>query len=202
MKKIYIKYIIGIVLLIAIVLGCLLMMNWRTSPGLSQDRIKQAYLYCCQHNMNKNVAIFVDYSIHSGKNRFIVYDFQKKKVILSSLCTHGNGGGSTENKPVFSNQYGSNCSSLGMFKVGRYITTTRAKLPAFLLDGLSATNSNARKRQILIHPYYTVCDIPTYPFHAPMNVSQGCFVISPLKFQALKTFFQQGKPVLLWAYVK
>lgn len=202
MKKKYVKYIFGVLLLVMLVWGLLLMLGWRSTPSLSQEMVKQAYQYCKQHKMNTQVAIFVDYSVHSGKNRLVVYDFHTKKVILGCLCAHGYGGGSTEDKPRFSNRNGSNCSSVGLFKVGNYFITTRYKLPAFQLRGLSVSNSMAYDRQILIHPWYTVSDIPIYPCHTPMSVSQGCFVISPLKFQMLKRILQQSsRPVLLWAYV-
>lgn len=201
MKKKCVKYIFGVLLLVVLVWGLLLMFGWRSAPTPSQDKIKQAYQYCQQHKMNTQIAIFVDYSVHSGKNRLLVYDFHKKKVILGCLCAHGCGGGSTEDKPRFCNRKGSNCSSVGLFKVGNYFVTTSYKLPAFRLSGLSTTNSMAYDRQILIHPWYTVSDIPVYPFHTPMNVSQGCFVISPLKFQVLKRILlQSNRPVLLSAY--
>lgn len=201
MKKKYVKYIGGVFLFLVIVWSFLLMLGWRSAPSLSQEMVKQAYQYCKQHKMNTQVVIFVDYSVHSGKNRLVVYDFLKRKVVLSSLCAHGCGRESAGEKPEFSNQIGSNCSSLGKFKVGGYIITAKYKMPAFLLDGLSSTNSNARKREILIHPWGTISDVPTYPFHTSMYVSQGCFVVSPLKFQILKRIIQQSnRPVLLWAY--
>lgn len=201
MKKKCVKYIFGVLGLVVLAWGLLLVLGWCSAPMLSQDTIKQAYQYCQQHKMNAQVAIFVDYSVHSGKNRLMVYDFHRKKVILSSLCAHGCGGGSTQDKPRFDNRIGSNCSSEGKFKVGGYIITGKYKMPAFLLDGLSSENNNARKREILIHPWGTVSDIPVYPFHTSMYVSQGCFVVSPLKFQILKRIIRQSnRPVLLWAY--
>ena len=127
--------------------------------------------------------------------------FDGVEAILGCLRAHGCGGGSTEDKPRLSNRNGSNSSSEGLFKVGSYFVTTRYKLPAFRLRGLSTTNSMTYDRQILIHPWYMVSDIPIYPFHTPMNVSQGCFVTNPLKFLVLKRIIQQSnRPVLLWAY--
>ena len=53
---------------------------------------------------------------------------------------------------------------------------------------------------LLIHPYYTVSDIPTYPIYAPMNVSEGCFVISPIKFKQLSKILNSNKNICLYAY--
>lgn len=64
----------------------------------------------------------------------------------------------------------------------------------------ASQNSNAKQRMLLIHPYYTVSDIPTYPIYAPMNVSEGCFVISPIKFKQLSKILSNNKNICLYAY--
>ena len=64
-----------------------------------------------------DIVIFVDFKEPSGRNRFIVYDKSKNKVLLRANCSHGQGGGSTMRNPVFSNQPSSNCSSLGRYKI-------------------------------------------------------------------------------------
>ena len=166
---------------------------------LSQQVINKGIQYVNKYNMNTNYIIFVDFNKHSGKNRFYVYDLHKKTIILESLCAHGMGLGSTKDHPVFSNKLGSHCSSLGFYKVGGY-NITRLNLPSYILEGLSSTNSNAKQRMLLIHPYYTISDIPTYPIYAPMNVSEGCFVISPIKFKQLSKILSSNKNICLYAY--
>ena len=78
-----------------------------------EERAKAARSYVRQHGMNEHYALFVDYSIRSGKPRLFVWDFRKGRVVASTYVMHGDGGGSTAQRPRFSNRIGSNCSSLG-----------------------------------------------------------------------------------------
>lgn len=160
---------------------------------------------CCNSSDNKNYSryinqstydyvIVVDFSIHSGKNRFFMFN-KDKQLVLKSLCEHGCGNGSTKKVPKFSNKIGSNCSSLGKFKVSGY-NIMRDKTPSYLLDGLDSTNSNARNRQLLIHPYYSIPDFEIYPIYLSMTSSQGCFVISPFKFIKLSKIINNKKVIL------
>lgn len=164
------------------------------NPTIEQSKINEVYAYSKAHNMNTNIAIFCDFNRHSGKKRFLVYDFNKKKVILSSLCAQGKGSG-------FSNKAGSYCSSLGFYEVSSY-HVMRIGCGSFILKGKSQTNSNAINRGILIHPYFTVPDIPIYPIYTSRKASKGCFVISPIKFLIPKKLIRKNsnKPILLYAY--
>lgn len=147
---------------------------------------------------NHDYIIIVDFSIHSGKNRFFLFD-KNKNLILKSLCEHGYGGKSTKVKPYFSNKIKSNCSSLGRFEVGSY-NIMKNHIPSYLLKGLDSCNNNARKRQLLIHPYYSVPDFEIYPKYLSMTSSQGCFVISPFKFIRLSKIISNKKVILYSIY--
>lgn len=97
--------------------------NWferNYSNDIDYQSLKE---YSLKHGLSKNYAIIVDFSKSSGKHRFFVCDLNKQKIIESSLCAHGAGKGSTILNPVFSNEVGSNCSSLG-----HYIITSRHKM--------------------------------------------------------------------------
>ena len=65
----------------------------------------------------EDISIYVDYKIPSYAHRFFVYDNHADTVISESKCAHGCGGGSTISKPVFSNKPGSECSSLGEYRL-------------------------------------------------------------------------------------
>lgn len=149
---------------------------------------------------NYDYYIIVDFKIPSGKNRFFVYD-RNNQLILQSLCEHGNGMGSTKTHPIFSNKIGSNCSSLGKFEIKGF-NIMSSNIPSFVLKGLNSTNSNAFKRQLLIHPYYTIPDFEIYPFNLPMTSSRGCFVISPIKFKLLQKYIKNKKGILISIYQK
>jgi hypothetical protein len=139
--------IIG-VLFIFIFLNIGLNIFERAFKDIDYDHLKS---YCHDNGLNEHYAVVVDFSGPSGKHRFFVCDLNKQQIISSSLCAHGSGKGSTITKPVFSNEVGSNCSSLGHYAIiGRHKMSSTG-LPSFRLKGLDPSNSNTMKRVILIH---------------------------------------------------
>ena len=124
----------------------------------------------------------VNFGKFSGEERFFIYNVKDRKYVYSGLVQHGNGSGSTARKPVFSNVVGSNCSSLGLYKVISYDTMhTSSLVPCFRLKGMDATNSNALSRGILIHPSLTATLMPfeIWGLALPLTIeSQGCFAVS------------------------
>ena len=160
--------------------------------------------YCRQKNLSENYAIVVDYSIPSGKHRFFVCDLKKQKIIASSLCAHGAGKDSTVFKPIFSNEIGSNCSSLGHYKITGRHQMSSSGLPSFRLQGLDTSNSNAMKRGILIHSAKLVsyCRLGIYPFYLPLDrrISSGCFAIDIDMMDVVGELVdKEKKPILLYA---
>ena len=164
-----------------------------------RSHAKDALTYSKQHNFSTDYCFLVDFDIHSGKERFFVWDFNQDKVIYSTICAHGHGGNSTLTQADFSNERGSNCSSLGHYKVGGLRTMNNHKnVPCLEVHGLDSTNSNAHGRGILIHP--SVAQFATWP--VPMfHRTEGCFGLSWRGFQTIKQFMSQtSQPILLWAY--
>ena len=154
----------------------------------------------------------MDYGRHSGRVRFFIWDFEMEKPVLRSLCAHGYGKGSTARRPVFSNEVGSFCSSLGHFRVGKEKTMSKPKgRKALLLYGKDKTNSNALQRGILIHPV-SLPNFSIYPFLIPVKVhkvlghkirpkSEGCITIPFRKYaKVVKTVKSSNKPLMLWVY--
>ena len=64
-----------------------------------------------------NYLCIVNFGKHSGEERFFIYNVRNNKYEYSGLVQHGNGKGNTAGKPKFSNVIGSNCSSLGLYKI-------------------------------------------------------------------------------------
>lgn len=160
--------------------------------------------YCKKNNLSSNYAVVVDFCMPSGKSRFFVCDLRRNKIVASSLCAHGVGKGSTKSKPVFSNEVGSLCSS-----IGHYAITKRHKMStgmsSFKLEGLDSTNSNAMKRAILIHParVVTLCSLGIYPFYLPLDggISSGCFAVDIDMMDLLGVLVDnEKKNILLYAY--
>lgn len=163
------------------------------------DKSRISYNNVAKHG--EDISIVVKFGESSSRMRFIVYDNHTREVIYSSKCAHGSGGGSTFNHPVFSNQFGSHCSSLGVYKLRGVNKMYNCGMDCIRLDGLSATNSNAASRGITIHAAPLVADpissglpIPTTPM-----ISQGCFGISTETFNQLCGLLRKGKTIYLYA---
>ena len=192
--------VIGI-LIVFIVLNLGLNLLERTYRDVDFINLKE---YCRKKDLSENYAIIVDYSIPSGKHRFFVCDLKKEKIIASSLCAHGAGKGSIVFKPIFSNEIGSNCSSLGHYKITGRHQMSSSGLPSFRLQGLDTSNSNAMKRGILIHSAKLVsyCRLGIYPFYLPLDrrISSGCFAIDIDMMDVVGDLVdKEMKPILLYA---
>ena len=170
-----------------------------------EEIVNKAYKYCKSHNYNTDICVFVNFSITSDKNRFFVFNFDNKEILIKSLCAHGYGKGSTKETPVFSNEVGSNCSSLGKYVISGYRKMVRIDENCFELKGLDSTNSNAYRRGILIHPSYLVnlCQSLYGLAYIPLGLtSQGCFAINHNALEELAKLYQaqRNKRVLLYAF--
>jgi len=167
---------------------------------ISTERINEALAFCQKNNMDTSIAILVDMSIHSGKNRLFVYDFKQKAISISGLCAHGVGGGSTPTKVVFSNKVGSYCTSLGKYKVkGRAYSNWGINVH-YKMYGMENTNNNAFKRIVVLHSYTPVPNQEIYP-QTLFGQSAGCPVLSDATMRKIDALLKdRKKPVLLWIY--
>lgn len=203
-------------LLTAISIVSLLLLLFLTTghstPKDLDERAEEALEYCKENGYNTDCCLLVDYGRHSGRVRFFLWDFEKEKPVLKCLCAHGYGKGSTARKPVFSNEPGSFCSSLGHYKVGKEKTMSKPKgRKALLLYGKDKTNSNALQRGILIHPV-SLPNFSIWPLMIPVKVhkvlghkirpkSEGCITIPFRKYaKVVETAKSSDKPLMLWVY--
>lgn len=163
---------------------------------------KEAKVFCGKENFNKEYYFLVDLSLHSGKNRFFVYDFKTKKIITANLVTHGScdvfiANNSKWEKAKFSNADDSHCSSLGKFKIGKRDSSAWGIKIKYWLHGLEETNQNAENRVVVLHSWKAVSNIEIYPAYAPL--SWGCPAVSDAFMKVLDKRLQHTKnPVLLW----
>lgn len=162
----------------------------RHAKEYSSDAIK------IQEKTGSSTVILVDFTRASCADRLFV--FRDGKPVYSGAVLHGNGKGNTPSKPIFSNEPGSQCSCLGLFKVTDK-KTMRNGYPSLILKGLSATNSNAEARGILIHPSLMVSLLPFEMDKANFPLtdeSQGCFAVS---YHTFKFIEKLSGPVYLYA---
>lgn len=99
---------------------------------------------------NQRVLAIIDYSLHNSKERFYFVDMASGDVEVY-LTSHGKNSDPkhTGYATSFSNVDGSLKTSLGFFLTAE--TYYGSNGYSLKLDGLSATNSNARSRYIVIH---------------------------------------------------
>ena len=90
----------------------------------------------------------IDMSISANRNRFFLIDVENKKIIHKSIVAHGRNSGG-EFAKYFSNKIGSFKSSIGFYRTAETYSGKHGL--SLRLDGLEYSNSNARKRAIVIH---------------------------------------------------
>ncbi|MBK8847426.1 MAG: murein L,D-transpeptidase catalytic domain family protein [Bacteroidetes bacterium] len=174
--------------------------------NLTTARIKaeQALQYCRANKFNTDFCILIDISLHSGVNRFVVWNFETDSITHRFLVGHGccknpwNEDDSKDN-PSFSNIDGSHCSSLGKYKIGERGNSDWGVNIKYLLHGLESTNNNACKRYIVFHSWEVVADEEVFPDGTPEG--WGCPTISNNSFRILDPMLKESaKPVLMWIY--
>lgn len=170
-----------------------------------QSKADTALLYIQENNFDSEHVILVDFSIHSGKHRFFVWNFNTQSIELSSLCAHGMGNDNYRNTYtdiVFSNVEGSYCSSLGKYKTGVRSYSNWGINVHYKLHGLEDTNSNAFRRIVVLHSHSPIPKTEIYPSHLPLGYSQGCPVVDDETMEQIDALLKsKNKPVLLWIYV-
>lgn len=172
-----------------------------SDPRVPQAAKYRALQFCRLHKLDTSVAFLFNAAGHSGRKRFFIYDLQKNRVMRSSLCCHGMGGKSTCASPDFSNERGSNCTSLGKYRTGERAYSRYGIHVHYKLHGLERTNSNAYDRTVVLHSFDPVPEHEIYPSYLPMGWSLGCPVISNSTMMYADSLLKSKKrPVLLWVY--
>lgn len=98
---------------------------------------------------SKSILTLIDFTKSSTEKRLFVFDMEQKKMLYSSVVSHGKNSG--ENYATsFSNEVGSYKSSLGFYLTGN--TYQGRNGYSLLLDGLEkGINDRARERAIVVH---------------------------------------------------
>lgn len=96
---------------------------------------------------NQTYLTLIDYSKPSTEERMYVFEIKTGKA-TKYLVAHGMGSGGLKANN-FSNGGGSGASSLGFFKTAEVYVGKHGR--SLRLDGLSASNSRARARAVVIH---------------------------------------------------
>jgi L,D-transpeptidase catalytic domain len=161
------------------------------------SRANEINNYASQNGYSTKYCFLIDMSLASGRNRFFVYDLEKRSVAYSGLVAHGCCNERFISHPIFSNTSGSGCSSLGKYKIGASYRGEWGK--SYRLYGLDKSNSNAYRRAVVIHGNAFVKDEEIYP--RVLCNSFGCPMVSFRFLDKLSLIIEHSeKPILLWIY--
>jgi hypothetical protein len=162
----------------------------------------EAYTFCQSNEMNTDFYYLVDFRVHSGKDRFFVFDFNSETYMQKGLVTHGacdvfEPNPTKYEKAKFSNRNNSHCSSKGKYKIGSRDFSSWGIHVKYWLHGLEPANSNAKDRVVVLHSWSAVEDNETFPVFSPL--SWGCPAVSDnFMTQLDKQLKATKKPTLLW----
>ena len=162
----------------------------------------EAKAYCTLQNLNTDYFILVDLGLHSGLERFYVWDFKGDSISKRYMVSHGCGENPwmqtlTKDSAVFSNVSNSHCSSLGKYIIGERGYSQFGVHVKYLLHGKDSSNSNALMRDIVFHSWEMVPDKAVYPEGTPEG--WGCPAISNAAFLEIDKMIQNSnlRP-LMW----
>jgi len=183
----------------------LLCCNNATQKQKTKDYSKyhnEALEFCKSKKLNTAYYFLLDMSIHSGRNRFFVYDFDTNKVTDKNLVTHGSCDQFQENedkweKAKFDSRIDSHCTMKGKYKIGERAYSSWGIHIKYVLHGLESSNKNAEKRYVVLHSWNAVSNTEIYPEVSPL--SWGCPAVSNEFMKKIDTKLKASKkPVLLW----
>ncbi|MGZ3787056.1 MAG: murein L,D-transpeptidase catalytic domain family protein [Bacteriovorax sp.] len=116
--------------------------------------LKKALHYFVSHKVkikNKSTIGVIDFSQHSSKERFYLIDMVSGRVDKYQVAHGKNSDPNYDGYATkFSNTPNSEMSSQGFYLTAETYEGSHGY--SLKLDGLSSTNSNARSRDIVIHP--------------------------------------------------
>lgn len=167
-----------------------------------RDYHLKAKKYCHDNGFNERYYFLLDLSIHSGKNRFFVYDFNKEEIIDQNLVTHGSCDVFETNPSKyaaakFDVKTDSHCSMKGKYRVGKRDSSSWGIKIKYWLEGLEPSNRTAVERVVVLHSWEEVADKEIFPDYSPL--SWGCPAVSDSFMRKLDEKLKAAdKPILLW----
>lgn len=150
-------------------------------------------------NYNKEYALIIDYNLHSSLNRGVLLNLKTQRKVFTFKVAHGRGKNKYLSfKKEFSNKVGSNKSSLGFAVIDSRGNSSWGEKFNYRIKGLSKTNSNIFKRNIVLHSWG---GIPKYYiFPLPLPQSQGCPTVSNSDLLKIDRFIksQKNKKIIIY----
>lgn len=163
--------------------------------GAPAAGLKVALLYLQENSSeidNQDYLTLVDFSKHSGERRMFILDLVNLEMEVLHVA-HGKNTdpGHTGMAKYFSNKNNSLKSSLGVYLTAeRYYGKNGLSMR---LDGKQSTNSNARRRAIVVHGAKYVS-----PSNSKQGRSYGCPAVARNKISSLVERTENGS--ILYAF--
>ncbi|MEO6313380.1 MAG: murein L,D-transpeptidase catalytic domain-containing protein [Chitinophagaceae bacterium] len=166
------------------------------SPETLRQKTRKIKKFATENNYDTTVAFFIDMQVKSGRERFFVMDLANDAVIKKGLVAHGKGDEKFTFDRKFSNGEGSNCSSLGIYKIGKAYNGAFGL--SYKLYGLNKTNNNALKRYVVLHAMGSIPELET---KYPITQTEGCPAVAPAFLDELAGILNtSSRTVLLYIY--
>jgi hypothetical protein len=127
---------------------------------------------------NENIVTIIDFSKPSTEKRLFILDLKKQELLYHTFVAHGKNTG-VNMATKFSNNKGSNQSSLGLYRTGESYQGKHGY--SLRLDGLEqGFNDNARSRAVVMHSASYVSEA-FIKRHGRLGRSWGCPAV-PVEF--------------------
>jgi hypothetical protein len=139
-----------------------------------------------------NYWAVVDFNRPSSEKRMFIFDLNGK-TFRQYLVAHGKNSGD-KYADKFSNEIGSNKSSLGIYQTLDIYEGTHGN--SLHLEGLEASNSNVKARFIVIHKADYV--VPDYANTGRAGRSEGCLAVNPQYIEEVINCLEGGSYIVAW----
>ncbi|MBS0295304.1 MAG: murein L,D-transpeptidase catalytic domain family protein [Proteobacteria bacterium] len=141
---------------------------------------------------NKDHIFLVDFQQHSSKPRLFKLDLRTGQV-QSFRTAHGRGSDPSRTgfAKRFSNTPNSDASSVGAYVTAGQSVGARDGANV-LLDGLDATNNQARARAVIVHGA-DYCEPGYLAREGMLGRSNGCFALSHADLKTLRPIMDSGR---------
>ena len=147
-------------------------------------------------NRKREVLTLIDFSRPSTAKRLFVFDMRERKVLFSSVVSHGKNSGDNY-ATSFSNEYGSYKSSLGFYLTE---STYQGKNGySLILNGLEkGINDRAKERAIVVHGA-NYCSPSVAVSTGRLGRSFGCPALPPSLAKPIINTIKDGTLLYIYA---
>lgn len=141
------------------------------------------------------VLTLIDFSQPSQQKRLWVINVEKAKVLYHTLVAHGKASGA-DVPMAFSNQDGSEMSSLGFYRTAPTTYVGKHGLSLKIKGMDPGFNTNAESRAVVVHGADYVCE-DFVRAHGRLGRSQGCPALPVAETPAIVKAIQGGSVLYL-----